>query len=59
MLGSLAELSNILECSYFQKVSLTNFGSALDNSITDCISLIVLRKEGFVHFKAATLRKPR
>ena len=40
-----------------KKVSLANLKSTLDNSIKDCIAFIVFFTDGFVHFKAATLRK--
>ena len=38
--------------------SLTDkFNSTVDNSIKDCITLIVFLIEGFMRFKAATLEK--
>ena len=40
-----------------KKVSLANLNSTLGNSIKDCITIIVFFIEGFLHFKAATLRK--
>ena len=43
--------------SYFEKVSQTNFNSNLDNSIKDCITLIVFLIEGFVRFKASNFRR--